>query len=304
MNTEASREGYGRGLLKAAHQNKDIVALEADLGKSTKSRVIKKDFPERWISCGITEQNMMITGAGLASYGKIPFCSTFAIFSERAFEQIRNGIARQKLNVKIIGSHAGLITGTDGSSAQAIEDMGIYRTLPNMTVICPADSVEAELATLALAKHKGPSYMRLTRDKTPILFDNDHNFEIGKATVMRKGKDVTIIACGPLVAIALDAAKELESKGVDAEVINMSTIKPIDKEAILKSIKKTKKAITAEDHNIIGGLGSAVAEVLSEEGIGKLYRVGVQDTFAESGSPEELYKKYGLTKEHIVKAAR
>src|SRR3989338_5789017 len=179
MQEEPSREGYGRGLVQAGKKNKNVVSLECDLGKSTKSRMFRKEFPDRWFNCGITEQNMMVTAAGLESCGKIPFCSTFAIFTERGFEQIRNAIARQNLNVKIVGSHAGLMTGSDGSSAQAIEDMAIYRALPNMTVICPADSVEAEKATLALARCKGPAYMRLTRDKCQILFDQNHKFEIG-----------------------------------------------------------------------------------------------------------------------------
>ena len=300
---EASREGYGRGLVAAGKKNKNVVSLEADLGKSTKSRMFRKEFPDRWFSCGITEQNMMLTAAGLESCGKIPFASTFAIFTERGFEQIRNGIARQNLNVKVIGSHAGLITGSDGSSAQAIEDMAIYRSLPNMTVICPADSIEAEKATIELSKHKGPAYMRLTREKIPILFEESYKFEIGKGKIMKKGKDISIIACGPLVSIALEAAEELEKKNIDAEIINMSTIKPIDKELIVQSASKTKKVITAEDHNVIGGLGSATAEILAEKNIAVLRRIGVQDVFGESGNPKDLYKKYGLTAENIVKTA-
>jgi len=297
---EASREGYGRGLLKAAEKDPNVVALEADLGKSTKSRTMKEAFPERWVSCGITEQNMMVMAAGLASSGKVAFASTFAIFTERAFEQIRNCVCRMKMNVKIIGSHAGLMTGTDGSSAQAIEDMAIYRTLPGMVVLCPADSVEAEKATLALAKHKGPAYMRLTRDKTPILFDDKYIFEIGKGKIMREGKDATIVACGPLVSIALEAAGFLAKENISLEVINMSTIKPLDSALILKSAKKTKRVITAEDHSIIGGLGGAVAELLAENPGAKLVRHGVQDTFGESGQPEELYDKYGLSVKHLI----
>jgi transketolase len=301
---EASREGYGRGLVKAGAINKNVISLEADLGKSTKSGMFKKEFPKRWISCGITEQNMMITAAGMSSCGKIPFASTFAIFSERGFEQIRNGIARPNLNVKVVGSHAGLQTGQDGSSAQCIEDLCVYRSLPNMVVICPADSVEAEKATLTLVNHKGPSYMRLTRGKTPILFDAKYKFEIGKGTVVRKGKDITIVACGPMVNESLIAASELEKVKIDVEVINMSTIKPLDKSLLLKSLKKTGKVITAEDHSIIGGLGGAVAEVIAEEGFGKLYRIGVRDTFCESGSPSELYKKYKLSSGEIIKVVK
>ncbi|MBR9698909.1 transketolase family protein [Candidatus Woesearchaeota archaeon] len=301
---EASREGYGRGLVKAAKKHKDVVSLEADLGKSTKSRMLIPEFPERWISCGITEQNMIVTAAGLAWSGKIPFASTFAIFSERAFEQIRNAVARPKMNVKVIGSHAGLVTGTDGASAQAIEDMAIYRSLPNMVVICPADSMEAEKATLALAEYDGPAYMRLTRDKTPILFDDNHKFEIGKAIILKEGKDLSVVACGPLIPIALEAAELLKKEDIDAEVINMSTIKPLDKDTLLRSAKKTGKVITAEDHNIIGGLGGAVAEVLAENSDAKLARIGVQDTFAESGAPKDLYEKYGLTAENIVRTAK
>jgi len=297
---EASRNGYGHGLVKAGKLNKNVVALECDLGKSTKSRMFRKEFPNRWFNCGISEQHMMVTAAGLESCGKIPFASTFAIFTERGFEQIRNAIARQNLNVKIIGSHAGLLTGTDGSSAQCIEDMAIYRALPNMTVMCPADSVEAELATIALSKHKGPAYMRVARDETPILFNKNHTFEIGKANIMKKGNDISIIACGPLVAIALEASSDLKKQNINAEVINMSTIKPIDKEMIIRTAEKTKRVVTAEDHNIIGGLGSAVAEVLAEQGLAKLTRIGVKDVFGESGNPKELYKKYGLSTHTII----
>ena len=304
MEALPTRDGFGKALLRLGKANKDIVSVEADLGKSTRSCWFSKEFPERNFNVGIAEQNMMLVAAGLASCGKIPFASTFAIFSERGFEQIRTSIARRNANVKIVGSHAGLLTGEDGSSAQAAEDMAIYRSLPNMVVISPADAIEAEKAVEALVKYKGPAYLRLTRDKVPVLFDADYKFEIGKGRVLKEGKDITVIATGPLVAEALEAHEQLKKEHISLRVINISTIKPIDEKLIVQAAKETKALLTAEDHNIIGGLGSAVAEVLAENHPARLKRIGVNDLFAESGKPRELYEKYGLTAAHIVKEAK
>lgn len=300
---EPSRLGFGKGLLKAGKKNKNIVSVEADLGKSTKSSLFRKEFPERSFNVGIAEQDMINTAAGLAFSGKIAFASTFAIFTERAFEQFRNAAARTNLNVNLIGSHAGFKTGPDGASAQCIEDMAIYRTLPNVAVICPADSVEAEKATIALSEAEGPSYMRTTRASVPILFDDSYKFKIGKGVVLSEGNDVAVIACGPQVYEALLAAEMLEKEDIKALVINMSTIKPIDKELVIKAAK-TGAIVTAEDHNVIGGLGSAVSEVLVENEPVPVEKVGVKDTFGESGDPDDLYEKYGLTARHIYEACK
>lgn len=300
----ATRDGYGNGLLKEGRKNKNIVSLAADLGKSTRSVYFAKEFPEREFNLGISEQDMMVTAAGLAHEGKIPFPSTFAIFTERGFEQIRNSIARPDMNVKIIGSHGGIAVGEDGSSAQCIEDLAIYRSLPNFTVLCPTDAIEAEKFVELLVKHKGPAYMRTTRNKVPILYDKNKEFAIGKGDTLKNGDNVTIIACGTLVFESLKAAEMLKKEKIFARVINMSTIKPIDKELIIKSAKETKAIVTAEDHNIVGGLGSAVAEVLVENCPVPLERIGLKDTFAESGAPESLYEKYGLTAKDIVKAVK
>ena len=300
----ATRDGFGKALLNLGKENKLVVNLEADLGKSTKSILFAKEFPDRTINFGISEQDMITTAAGLAYSGKIPFASTFAIFTERAFEQIRNSVARTNLNVKIVGSHSGLLTGDDGDSAQCIEDLSVYRSLPNMVVLSPADAIETEKATYAMAEHTGPMYLRIGREKIPVLFDANYKFEFGKGVLLKDGKDVTIFATGPLVSIALDAGKLLESEGVSARIINIHTIKPIDKDLIIKAATETKAIVTAEDHNIIGGLGSAVSEVLTEYALAPLERVGVKDRFGESGKPAELYKKYGLTAEDIVKHAK
>ncbi len=304
MDKTATRDGFGKGLLEYGRKNKQVVSVEADLAKSTKSIIFSKEFPERHFNVGISEADMMLVSCGLAKEGKIPFASTFAIFTERAFEQVRNAICRMNLNVKVVGSHAGLITGDDGSSAQCIEDIAVYRTLPNMTVICPADATEAEKAVGVIAEHKGPVYMRLTREKIPVIYAADHQFVIGKGDVLREGKDVTLIAYGPQVYESMVAADELKKEGISARVINMSTIKPLDEGLVLKAAKETGAIVTAEDHNIIGGLGGAVAEFLSANFPSVLERVGVQDTFGESGKPADLYKKYGLTSEDIAKAAK
>lgn len=299
----ATREAYGQALKVLAEINKDVVVLDADLSKSTKTASFKDVAPDRFINVGIAEQNLIGTAAGLASAGKIPFASSFAMFAAgRAFEIIRNSVAYPKLNVKIAATHAGLTVGEDGASHQCLEDLSIMRTIPNMVVINPADAVEAKAAILKLAEYVGPAYIRLGRGGVPVLFDeNDYNFEIGKGILLEDGNDVTIIATGVMVGIALEAREELLKDGIEARVINIHTIKPIDKEIIIKAAKETGAIVTAEEHNIIGGLGSAVSEVLAEEYPTKMRRIGVNDIFGESGNGDELLQKYGLSKENIIK---
>ncbi|HLC64919.1 MAG TPA: transketolase family protein [Candidatus Nanoarchaeia archaeon] len=299
----ATRDGYGTGLLKVG-KNPNIVALDADLSDSTKSIEFGKAFPERFFNVGIAEQNMMSIAAGLAASGKTVFASSFAIFSERGFEHFRNTVARPNLNVKLCGSHAGFKTGEDGSSAQCIEDFSVYRSLPNVAVISPADAVETEKAVEFLASYKGPSYMRTTRAKVPVIFDENYKFELGKGVVLKKGKDAVVFATGPLVHESLKAAEELQKEGINIYVVNIHTIKPIDESLVIKLAKETKAVVSAEDHNIIGGLGSAIAEVLCKNYPAAMEMVGVKDTFGESGTPEELYEKYGLTHKHIIKAVK
>ena len=300
MEAKATREGYGDGLAEIAAKNKNVVALDADLNDSTRSDYIKKIDPERFISMGIAEQDMIGTAAGLAVSGKIPFASTFAIFSERAFEFIRNIVSRNKLNVKIAGSHAGIFTGEDGKSAQAIEDIAIYRALPNMIVIQPCDYIETKKAVHALVKYKGPSYMRLLRNPLPIIHDDNYKFEIGKGEILRKGKDAVIFATGTMVHESLKAAEILKEEKINVYVVNIHTIKPIDEKLIINLAKKTNCVITAEDHNIIGGLGGAVAEVLGENYPTLMKRIGLEDKYGESGKPDELYEKYGLSARHVA----
>ena len=301
---KATREGYGDALAELAKKNKDVIVLDADLNDSTRSDYIKKVAPERFINMGIAEQDMIGTAAGLSVCGKIPYASTFAIFSERAFEFIRNIVARNKLNVKIAGSHAGIFTGEDGKSAQAIEDIAIYRVLPNMVVLQPCDYIETKKAVHALASYNGPSFMRLLRNPLPIIHNENYKFKIGKGELLKKGKDVVIFATGVLVHESLKAAEILEKQKIKAYVVNIHTIKPIDEKLIIKLAKKTNCVITAEDHNIIGGLGGAVAEVLGENYPCLMKRIGVQDRYGESGKPAELYKKYGLDAESIVKVVK
>ena len=296
----ATRDGYGKALLELGKQNKNIVALDADLSDSTRSEYFAKSFPDRFVSMGIAEQNMIGTAAGFAFSGKIVYASTFAIFSERAYEFVRNIISRNKLNVKIAGSHAGIFTGEDGKSAQAIEDIAVYRALPNMVVLQPCDSIEAEKIVFALADYKGPSYMRMHRNPVPIIHSSNYKFEIGKGEILRDGKDAVIFATGTLVHESLKAAQILKNEGIETYVVNISTIKPIDEKMVIDLAKKTNCVVTAEDHNVIGGLGSAVAEVLSENCPCMMKRIGLQDRYAESGKPNELYKKYGLDAESIA----
>ena len=296
----ASRDGYGDALLDMAGDER-VVVLEADLGKSTKSCHFRAEYPERTFCLGIAEQNMALVGAGLAEAGKVPFASTFAIFSERAFEQFRNGIARTGLVVHLCGSHGGMHTGQDGSSAQSTEDLGIFRTLPEVTVMTPCDRNSSRSLTKKLLDHPKPSYTRTARNKTREIYTKEEAeaLEIGKASVLREGADASIIACGVMVERALEAADRLAERGVEAAVIDMHTIKPIDREAIIRAAS-SGAIVTAEDHSVIGGLGSAVAEVLVEEAPTMMRMIGVGDKFGESGSPSDIMDKMGLTSENIA----
>lgn len=305
MKKLAQRNYYGKALAKLAETREDVVVIDADLAGSTKTGEFRKVAPERFVEAGIAEQDMIGVAAGLAASGKTVFASTFAVFATgRCWEQIRLGCAYPKLNVKIVSTHCGISVGADGASHQALEDISIMRSLPNMTVISPADAYEAYAATLALADHKGPCYMRLGRADVPVLFDEDVGFEIGRARRMRFGSDVSLIGTGQMVSLCLDAADMLESEGISADVINMSTIKPLDGTAVMESVSKTGCAVTAEEHSVIGGLGSAVAELLSENMPAPVVRIGTRDTFSESGDPDDLFRKYGLTAEDIAAAAR
>lgn len=302
----ATREAYGKSLAKMGQENKNIVVLDADLSKSTKTAEFKKVCEDRFLNMGIAEGNMMAVAAGLASCGKIPFVSTFAMFAAgRGFEQIRNSICYPKLNVKVCATHAGLTVGEDGASHQAIEDISLMRSIPNMVVISPSDAIETEAAIEAIIKYNGPCYVRLGRSGVPEINTNsDYKFEIGKAVNLREGKDVCIIATGIMVDAALEAANTLSEEGIKATVLNIHTIKPIDEEAIVNAARKTGLIVTAEEHNIIGGLGSAVAETVTANYPVPVLRVGVKDTFGESGKPADLLKAYGLTSEDIVKAVK
>jgi len=302
---QATRDAYGKALVALGAENPNIVVLDADLSKSTKTADFAKHYPERFFNMGIAESNLLGTAAGFATTGKIPFASTFAVFATgRAFEQIRNSIAYPKLNVKIAATHAGVTVGEDGGSHQAIEDVAIMRSLPNMTVLVPADGEETRQVIFAAADYNGPVYIRMGRLDVPLLFDENYTFEIGKANVIRKGFDVAIFANGMMVAAALEAAEELEQEGIQASVINVASVKPLDVETIVSYANKTGAVVTAEEHNIIGGLGSAVAEALSEHSPTPLVRVGIKDTFGESGRPLELVEKYGLTKKEIIEAVK
>ena len=300
---EATREGYGKALVELGKINKNVVVLDADLNDSTKSDYFRAAFPDRFFNAGIAEQNMIGMAAGLSVSGKIPYASTFAIFSERAIEFTRNIVARNKLNVKIAGSHAGIHTGEDGKSAQAIEDIAFYRALPYMTVIQPCDAVETKKAVFALADYNGPSYMRLLRNALPIIHDEDYKFQIGIGDVLQEGSDVAIFATGTMVHEAMGASEILKKDKISVTVVNMHTIKPLDTSLITTLAKKTGCFVTAEDHNVIGGLGSAIAEHTSQYCPVPIEMIGVQDHFGESGKPAELYEKYGLTAKHIAQGA-
>lgn len=301
----ATREAYGQELVRLGADNKDVVVLDADLSKSTKTHDFMKNYPDRFFNMGIAEGNMMATAAGLAAVGKIPFASTFAVFATgRAFEQIRNSICYPRLNVKIAATHAGVTVGEDGGSHQSIEDIAIMRSLPGMTVFVPADAVETAAAIRAAAEIKGPVYIRLGRSGVPVLHGEEFNFIPGEAVTLREGSDVALIATGIMVSAALEAAETLAAEGISAMVLDVHTIKPLDIFAIVEAARKCGAVVTAEEHSIIGGLGSAVAETLSEHQPVPLQRVGVRDTFGESGKPAELLQHFGLTATNIAEAAR
>lgn len=301
----ATREGFGDALIALGEKNKDIVALAAGVGDSTKMHPFRERFPDRYIEVGIAEQNMIGISAGLALAGKIPFASSFAAFLPgRCYDQIRQSVCYSNLNVKLVGTHAGLTVGPDGATHQMLVDVSILRALPNMTIICPADSGEAYRATEAAAAMKGPCYLRLSREKLPVFMDKNTPFEIGKSITLREGEDVTIIACGVEVYYSLLAAETLEEEGISARVLNMHTIKPLDKYAIIKAAKETGAIVTAEEHQVFGGLGSAVAEIVTQNHPVPMRFVGMQDVFGESGKAAELLVKYNLTDEGIADAVR
>lgn len=304
-NKIATREAYGKALVKLGKINDHVVVLDADLSKSTKTNDFFKAYPNRFFNMGIAEQNLVGAACGFAASGKIPFVSTFAMFATgRAFEVIRNSVCYPKLNVKICATHAGITVGEDGGSHQSVEDISLMRSIPNMKVLVPADGIEAERMIFAAAEFDGPVYVRLGRSAVPTIFGEDYNFEIGKGVVLREGNDATIIACGMMVNEALIAADMLKEENINARVINMSTIKPIDTELIIKAAKETKAIVTAEEHSIIGGLGSAVSEVVSENYPVIVKKVGINDSFGESGTPKELLEKYGLTAKNIVEKVK
>ncbi len=305
MKKIATRQAYGEALLALGAENRDVVVLDADLAKSTKTINFKKAFPERFFDMGIAEANMIGTAAGLAAAGKLPFCSTFAVFATgRAYDQIRQSVAYPGLNVKIAASHAGITVGQDGGSHQSIEDIALMRVLPGMTVFVPADAVEVHGAVAAAARIDGPVYIRLGRSPVPVLHGEEFEFVPGRAVELRPGKDVTLVACGIMVAEALEAAGILAGEGIDAGVLNIHTVKPLDVEAVTAAARRTGAIVTVEEHSIIGGLGSAVAEVLVENHPVPMVRVGIRDVFGESGKPDELMEKFGLTPAHIAAAAR
>lgn len=296
----ATREAYGKALVELGEQNKNVVVLDADLAGATMTKFFKAAHPDRFFDCGIAEANMMNIGAGLSTMGLIPFCSTFAMFGAgRAYEQIRNSIAYPKFNVKICCSHAGVSVGEDGGSHQSIEDIGLMRLIPGMTVIVPADANEARKATFALAEFQGPAYMRLARLATPV-FEEDYPFEIGKANVLREGKDVAVFACGLMVNEALEAAKLLSAEGIEISVINVHTIKPIDAACVTEYAQKCGNVVTVEEHSVIGGLGDAVADVLMGKVCCRFRKIGVNDQFGQSGKAADVLREYGLTADQIA----
>ena len=302
----ATRESYGNALKELAENGADnLVVLDADLSAATKTAIFKKAFPDRHINCGIAESNMMCVAAGLSTMGFVPFASSFAMFAAgRAFEQIRNSIGYPHLNVKIGATHAGISVGEDGASHQCCEDFALMRSIPGMVVICPADDVEAKQAVKAAYAHNGPVYLRFGRLAVPVFHSEEYQFEIGKGELVKEGSDVTIIANGLMVAEAIDAGKELQAAGIDAEIINMATIKPLDAQLVVASARKTGKVITVEEHNIIGGLGEAVCAALSTECPVPVKRIGINDEFGHSGPAKDLLKQFGLSAENIVKVTK
>lgn len=305
MSMIATRDAYGEALAKLGEENENIVVLDADLSGSTKTSLFAKKFPERFFNMGIAEANMIGTAAGLAAAGKIPFASTFAIFAVgRAWEQVRQSVAYPKANVKIVATHSGITVGEDGGSHQSVEDIAIMRAVPNMTVIVPADGIETTLAVKAAAHFKGPVYVRLGRNKVPTVFEDSYKFEIGKGVMLRPGTDITFVGTGLMTAQALVAADLLQAEGISARVVHIATIKPLDEDIIIAAARETGAIVTAEEHSIIGGLGGAVAELLSEKCPTKLKRVGIKDRFGLSGKGDELIKYFGLLPENLVEAAK
>ena len=305
MDKKATREGYGDGLVALAEVRPDLVVLDADLAAATKTSIFRKAYPEKHFECGIAEQNMMGIAAGIASTGKLVFASSFAMFATgRAFEIVRNAICYPNLNVKIGGTHGGISVGEDGATHQCNEDIALMRAIPGMTVINPADYIEAKAAVLAMAEHVGPAYLRFGRLAIPVYNSPDYKFEVGKGITLKDGKDITIIATGLMVAEAIEAGKALAEQGIDARVINIHTIKPIDREIIAKAARETGKIITVEEHSVIGGLGSAVGDVVLEEYPVPVVKIGIKDVFGHSGAAKDLLVEYGLTADNIVKTAK
>ena len=301
-NKKATRQSYGEALAELGKEKPNIVVLDADLSTATKTNIFAKEFPERFFDMGIAEQNMISTAAGMATCGKIPYVSTFAVFAAgRAYDQIRNSVCYPKLNVKICATHAGITVGEDGATHQMIEDISLMRTLPNMTVISTSDDIQTKWAVKEISKINGPAYLRLARLSTPIIYNESQKFEIGKAVQIGEGTDATIFATGVTVSEAIMAQRILKEKGINVRVIDVHTIKPIDKEMIVKCAKETKKLISIEDHNIIGGIGSAISEVLTDECPTKLIRLGIKDTFGKSGKATELMKYFGITAEDLAR---
>ena len=300
---EPIRKGFGRGLLAAGQANENVVALCADLTESTQMSLFKDSFPDRFVEVGVAEQNLVTVSSGMAALGKIPFCSSYAAFMPgRCWEQIRTTICLNDQPVKLVGSHAGISVGPDGATHQMLEDIALMRALPNMVVIVPCDSREAEKATVAMSEDKRPNYLRLAREATPVFTTDRTPFEIGKAQVFKEGTDITIVATGIMTYQAIVAALSLEKDGISVEVIHCATIKPLDQETILRSVKKTGRVVTAEEGQITGGLGGAVAELLGEECPVPIKRIGIKDRFGESGKPDELLRAFGLTHTHIALA--
>lgn len=305
MNKIPMRDGYGKALLKLIGNGKPVVALDADVAKSTRTVWVRDQYPEHFLDMGIAEQDMVGTASGLALGGMIPFASTYGVFlAGRAWDQIRTTVCYNNLNVKLAGAHAGISVGPDGATHQALEDVALMRVLPNMTVVVPCDAVETEKATLALAEREGPCYIRFGREAVPVITDEDSPFEIGKANVLRDGKDAVLFANGAMVYEGLEAAKQLAGEGIDLMVVNLHTVKPLDQEAVVAAARKTGRVITAEEHQAAGGMGSAVAECLAQHYPVPMRILGMQDGFGESGAPDELMKRYGFSSDAIYQAVK
>lgn len=305
LDKQATRDAYGKALVELGQLHDDIVVLDADLSKSTKTADFAKAFPERFINAGIAEQNMVGMAAGLAAAGKVVFASSFAIFAAgRAFEQVRNSLAYANLNVKICATHSGITVGEDGGSHQSVEDIAIMRSIPNLTVIVPSDGASTRLALRKLYEHQGPAYLRLGRSAPPVIYQDGVDFQIGRGIELRDGQDATIIACGTMVSLALQAAQALAEEGIQVSLVDMHTIKPLDKDLIVRKARETGAILTVEEHSIIGGLGGAVCEAVSENCPVPVKRMGIDDIFGQSGSPDELMQHYGLTVDKIIENIR